>query len=332
LAQCNIVQVAPIAAAIPGYPDAAIVAVDDVVGIRRVDPDGVDIAVDVAETGLHEGAAAILGHVHVDAAEPDLLIVVGVHADLAEVGRARIGVAHAGPGGALVFGAVDAAEGGMLEFGVDDVGVPAIDVKGAAADVSGRGQASGHFGPLRTAVQGTVETGIGTAAVISKDRAAARVGRGVEDVGAFGIDGDIGDAGVFVDGQRLGPVSASVGALVDATLFVRPPEIAERGDVHDVGIGGMDHDAADVAGVLQAEVGPGDAGIHRLVDAIAPRRTLSIVGLAGADVENRRIGWREGEVTDGGIRLIVEDRLPGVAPVDGLEDSAGGDPHVDDAR
>ena len=145
LAERDVVQVAPVAAAIPGHPDAAVVAVEDVVGIRRVDPDGVDIAVDIAEAGLHEGAAAILGHVDVDAAEPDLLVVVGVDADLAEVGGPRIGVAHAGPGGALVFGAVDAAERGVLEFGVDDVGVLAIDVERAAADVAGGGQAAWPF-------------------------------------------------------------------------------------------------------------------------------------------------------------------------------------------
>jgi hypothetical protein len=94
----------------------------------------------------------------------------------------------------------------------------------------------------------------------------------------------------------------------------------------------MDDDAADVTGLLQAQVGPGGAGIHRLVNSVAPRRTLSIVGLAGTDVENGGIGWCEREVTDGGIRLIVEDGLPGVASVDGLEDSAGGGSYVDDAR
>ena len=153
----DVVQVAPVAAAVPGDPDAAIVAGEHVVGIGGVDPDGVNVAVDVAETGLDEGAAAVFGHVDVDAAEPDLLIVVGVDADLAEVGGARIGVAHAGPGGALVFGAVDAAERGVLEFGVDDVGVLAIDVEGAAADVAGGGQAAGHLGPVRAAVDGAVE-------------------------------------------------------------------------------------------------------------------------------------------------------------------------------
>ena len=120
-----------------------------------------------------EGPAAVLGHVDVDAAEPDFLIVVGVDADLAEVGGAGIGVAHAGPGGALVFGAVDAAERGVLEFGVDDVGVLAIDVDGAAADVAGGGQAAGHFGPVSAAVDGAVEACLGAAAVVSEDGAAA---------------------------------------------------------------------------------------------------------------------------------------------------------------
>ena len=59
---------------------------------------------------------------------------------------------------------------------------------------------------------------------------------------------------------------------------------------------------------------------------------MAIVGLAGADVENRRVGGREREVADRGVRLVVEDGLPGVAAVDGLEDSAGGGADIDDAR
>ena len=141
-------------------------------------------------------------------------------------------------------------------------------------------------------------------------------------LGLCGIDGDIGDAGVFVDDEGLGPGGAAVGALVDAALFVGTPEIAERRDVHDVGIGGMDDDAADVVGLLEAQMRPGGAAIHRLVDAIAPGGALAIVGLAGAHVEDGGVGRREREVADGGVGLIVEDGLPGDAAVDGLEDAA----------
>ena len=77
---------------------------------------------------------------------------------------------------------------------------------------------------------------------------------------------------------------------------------------------------------------PGGAGIHRFVDAIAPGGALAIVGLAGSHVENRRVGRGEREVADRGIGLLVEDGLPGVAAVDGLEDSAGGGADIHDAR
>ena len=86
----------------------------------------------------------------------------------------------------------------------------------------------------------------------------------------------------------------------------------------------MDHDAADVVGLLEAQVGPGGAAVHGFVDAVAPGGALPVVGLAGADVEDRRVGGREREIADGGIGLILEDGLPGVAAVDGLEDAAGG--------
>ena len=59
---------------------------------------------------------------------------------------------------------------------------------------------------------------------------------------------------------------------------------------------------------------------------------MAIVGLAGSHIENRRVGRGEREVADGGVGLLVKDGLPGVASVDGLEDSAGGGADIHDAR
>src|ERR1017187_9095092 len=336
LAERDVVEVFPIAPAVPGGPDAAIVAVEQVVGIGGIDPDGMHVAVDVAEAGLRKCAAAILGHIDVDAAEPDLLIVVGIDAELAEIRRARVGVAHAGPGGAAVFGAVDASERGVLNQRVHDVGILAIDFHGATAPIA-RGQATARLaggaelGPVQTAVGGSVQAAAGTAAVVTEHRAPALIGAGKQDVGALRIDGYIGDAGIFVDDERLFPGSAAVFAHENAALLIGAPQVTLRGDVDRVGIGGVHHDAADVVRLLKAQMRPRHAGVGRLVDAITPGRTLAVVGLAGAHVDNGGVGRRDGDVADGRIGLIFEQRLPCGAAVDGLEEAAAGRADINDA-
>jgi hypothetical protein len=45
----------------------------------------------------------------------------------------------------------------------------------------------------------------------------------------------------------------------------------------------MEHDLADVVGVLQAHVLEGAPAVGRLVDAVAPRRRVALALLAGAD-------------------------------------------------
>ena len=85
----------------------------------------------------------------------------------------------------------------------------------------------------------------------------------------------------------------------------------------------MNHHAADVMGVGEAHVLPGLAAVGGLVNAVAPGRTLAIVGFAGADPDDRRIGRRDGDVADGGDAFLVEDRLPGGAIVGGFPDAAG---------
>ena len=58
-------------------------------GILWVDPDRVAIRVDLRSNYVltWEGLATILGVVHRDAEDPDILVVVRVDADLAEVHR-----------------------------------------------------------------------------------------------------------------------------------------------------------------------------------------------------------------------------------------------------
>ena len=175
---------------------------------------------------------------------------------------------------------------------------PGVDFDGAAADVACGGQSAGEFGPGAAAVGRAVDAALGAAAAIAEDGAASRVRGGVEHVGACGIDGDIADAGVLVDVEGFVPGGAAIGGHEDAAIGVGAPEIAERGHVDDVGVGGVDHDAPDVVGVPEADGLPGFAGVHGLLDAVAPGGALAIIGLAGSDVEDRGVIGRERDIAD----------------------------------
>ena len=99
--------------------------------------------------------------------------------------------------------------------------------------------------------------------------------------------------------------------------------MAERGDEDNVGVGGMQRDAADVAGVAQTDVIPGPSAVGRLVDAVAPRRALPVRRFAAAQPHD--VGIRL-EHRDGANRvdaLAIEERLERHAVVRGLPQAAG---------
>src|SRR6185295_765609 len=71
----------------------------------------------------------------------------------------------------------------------------------------------------------------------------------------------------------------------------------------------VDDDAIDVARGRQPHLRPGLAAVDRLVDAVAPRRALPVVRLAGADPDEIGIALRDGDGADRDEALVLELRL-----------------------
>ena len=177
-------HVGPADAAVPGFVEAAIVAVEQVIGVGRVDPHDVVVDMLVFLGEPLPGLAAVLGHmvvgVHcIDAIDPlwvgeKLLVILRpggtVIADagpaLAAIGRA-IGTAFLGLGG--------------LEEGVDDVGVGGRDSEADAAKV-GLGHALLQFAPGGTRVGGLPDGPLGAAVNHAPGVTAALIGGGVEHI------------------------------------------------------------------------------------------------------------------------------------------------------
>ncbi len=68
------------------------------VGIFRIDPHGMMVAVDSTEIIRAEGLSSVFGDIHPGPKNPNPLVIVGVDADLAVIHGPGIGIRHLFPG------------------------------------------------------------------------------------------------------------------------------------------------------------------------------------------------------------------------------------------
>src|SRR5436305_13267039 len=108
--------------------------------------------------------------------------------------------------------------------------------------------------------------------------------------------------------------------------------MARRGDKHDLRIRWIDDDAIDGLCFLEPEVSPRFPAIGRAPHAITNRRTLPIVGLAGSDVNNIRIGGSNADRTDRLVLHVVELGMPMVSSIGRFPESTGCESDVHDHR
>ena len=133
-----------------------------------------------------------------------------------------------------------------------------------------------------------------------------------------------------IDVEHFRPRPSRVGSLEDAALGAFAPEIADRGDERDIRIGRMEHDAANRARVVQAEIGPRFTGVGRPIHTAAPRRALPVVVLAGPCPDDPRVALEDRQRAERVVGLPAEDVLPGDALVGGLPDAAAGRAQIED--
>src|SRR5262249_15084852 len=150
---------------------------------------------------------------------------------------------------------------GGLDRGVDDLGVGAREGEVDAAELApGQAVLLGAALPGAAAVVARVETGARPARLEGPGPAAELPHRGQQVLRIGGVEREVGGAGPLVDVEDLLPALAAVLGLVDAALGVLAPLAAERRHPRDVGVGRVEHDAADALAGLEADVGPGLAG------------------------------------------------------------------------
>src|SRR5579862_9070901 len=114
----------------------------------------------------------------------------------------------------------------------------------------------------------------------------------------------------------------SINGFVNSALLIWSVGVTESPDIDDVRISRIDYDSADLAGILQAYVGPRRAAVTRFVNAIAGRQVGSNVGLASSGKDRLRVRWRQRDCPDRANRLAVKDWPPDSPGVRSFPDTA----------
>ena len=92
--------------------------------------------------------------------------------------------------------------------------------------------------------------------------------------------------------------------------------MALRRDVDDIGIPGMDPNAADVVRLLETPMRPRFSIVRRSIDTVTVVGAVAKVRLTGANPNDLRTTRRDRDVTNRCGAFTIEDRLEGCAVVD----------------
>ena len=147
-------------------------------------------------------------------------------------------------------------------------------------------------------------------------------GGGVQSVRVIGIHRQVHRANVGAFIQNVTPRDAAVRRPVDTALLVRSVRMSQSSDENDVWVRGMDDDAADLEGIVQAGVFPMCTAVDGLINAIARRQIRADVGFSGTGVEYVRVRRRHFQGPDRRNVLTVKDRLPDDSGVGRFPDAA----------
>ena len=307
--------------------DGALIARDDHdVGVRRTDPQLV-IIVAAGRSSCRPGVerpSAIGRFLHADVGDEHDVRVFWIDGDLLEVPAAppHARVARClHPRGARIVRAEEAPFF-RVNHRVDAARIARRDRDAAPAEPFG--WKARQLIPTRAAVGRFVDAAAGTVRRrIGVPRRPARVPQArVHHLRVRRIDGNVDRADAVVLVQNPFPRFAAVCRSVDAALRVRRIEMTDCRHEDDVRVLRIHGDAADVVGVVESDVRPGNARIDRLVHAVAVADRIAERRLTTANVNRVGTRRRHGERADRGDRLRIEHGRPGAAGVHRFPDAA----------
>ena len=227
-----------------GDPHAAVVAGDQCIGIVRIDPDVVEIAVG-AVGDVTEALAAIVAEDQAQVRLEEFIFVLGIHDQIGKIKRApdhQIAPVALLPGLAAVVRTEQGAARGF-DQSVNHFGIGRSDGNRDASPGLGRQTFRrlvvelGPAGSRRRRMRKKALP-LGAVGFSPPERKVQPLRRkshkpSVDDLGILGIHGDHGAAGRQVAAlEDLVPGLATVGGLVKAAVFAVAPELAGNAGVN----------------------------------------------------------------------------------------------------
>src|SRR5215469_16298381 len=106
------------------------------------------------------------------------------------------------------------------------------------------------------------------------------------------------NADILCDIEDAIPRLAAIARAEEAALLIWAVGVAESGDVDNVGIRWVDAYFANIAGVFEAEMLPGFAGVGGLVNAVTVGDVATNGSLAHANIDHVGVGGRDGNAAD----------------------------------
>jgi hypothetical protein len=341
-----VIPQAPRCAAVERDDRALVVAKDDTVAVRGIDPSCLRIVAPRCPPEPGEGGAAIGGLVRRGVQGVDEVGIRGIDVDAAvvpalPVANALVVGIHLAPGGAPVV----RSEQAIVGDGVDALAVGIHGDRDGGPPVHAWNGRAGERSPREAPVVRSVDPSAGGSVWrwrLRRVDAAGRKRRDVEDgrrrkhdLRSVGGRGQSRDARRVTNVQCPSPRRAAVGAAEDAARRALAELRPERSHQHGVRIARIDEDRRHALGILEPDVVPGLARVDRAIDAVAlgelplPRDGLA----ARSDVHDVGVRRCDRNGADGRDRGDgVENRKPGLACARGLPDTTGCRSEVERAR
>ena len=330
-----VVPVAPVAAAVDTDHGTLVAGGDHAFGMFRVDPEVMVVIATRCALDDREGLASVARAMDRLTDRVEHIGIAGRDGQAALVpGADCFRVVDLLPARAAVVGAVQAAMIGGINRRVDACRVAREmrDRETDAAEFAGRPAFAGETLPGDSVIQRLVDR----AAVafdrreVAEPRPVARLPCGSENnIRLRGIGGEIDDAGVVVDEQRLRPALAAIGRAEHAALGIGAEDVTKRADQHGVRILSVDENRADMPRRGQPGVLPVRSAVGGSVQAVASRDVVARLGMTAAGIKHVRLRWRDSNCTDRRRGESVRHRLPGRACVAGLPHAATGRTEVE---
>ena len=162
-----------------------------------------------------------------------------------------------------------------------------------------------HVGPCAAAVGAFPDAAACARAVEVPSGAGAFPSGCVQRVGVNRVEHEVNASGDVADVEGFSPSFTAVGGFENAAFCVGRVEVAEHRDPERVGIGGVQHDAADVVAFGEAAPVPGFAAVGTAVHPGACVGGAAAVALATAE-PNHVVFPVHSDVADGHGGFVVE--------------------------